>query len=80
MKASPWISIMDGPLIAFGNSGPNLSKLRNQNEIAMPFHVGQIALHCSNKNILPFLHLVPDCHIPLISSSVEFNVPPALKL
>ena len=75
MKASPWISSMAGPLSAFGNGGPNVSKLRKQNEIALPFHVGQIALHCSDKYMLPFLHLVPDCHIPLISSSVESNVP-----
>ena len=37
MKASPWISSMDIPLSAFGNAGPNVRKLRSQNEKAMPF-------------------------------------------
>ena len=35
---------MDIPISAFGNAGPNVRKLRKQNEKAMPFHVGQIEL------------------------------------
>ena len=35
---------MDIPKSAFGNAGPNVKKLRKQNEKAIPFHVGQIAL------------------------------------
>ena len=43
-NASPWISTIENPVSVFGNTGPNVSKLRKRNKNAMHFHVRLIAL------------------------------------